>query len=177
MHNNRPKIMSKHQILTIPDPKLRRVTELVHEITPELQDLIDEMFQVMYDADGVGLASTQIGLPMRLAVIDVSRSRNEPMVIINPEIIESRDPVSMQEGCLSVPGHVDRLVRPNWVRVRTLNRDGVVNEFEASDLLAECLQHEIDHLHGKLYIDYLPKLKQNLILKKVQRYVKKQQRR
>lgn len=165
--------MNKHPILTIPDPKLRQQTQRIEKIDANLQQLIDEMFQVMYDADGVGLAATQIGLPLRLAVIDVSRHHNEPRVLINPEILETRQPILMQEGCLSVPGHVDQLTRPNWVRIRAQDRQGHVFELEAEDLLAECLQHEIDHLHGKLYIDYLPKLKQQLILKKVQKFLKK----
>lgn len=163
----------KYPILTIPNPKLRQQTALVDNIDSNLQTLIDDMLEVMYAADGVGLAATQIGLPLRLAVIDVSRSRNEPRVLINPEIIERRDPIEMHEGCLSVPGHWDKLVRPNWVRMQALDRNGQVYQLEAEGLLAECIQHEIDHLFGKLYIDYLSKLKQQLILKKVERYMKK----
>lgn len=165
--------MSKHPILYIPNPKLRQQTQIIDKIDANLQELIDEMFQVMYDADGVGLAATQIGIPLRLAVIDISRHHNEPRVLINPQILETRQPILMQEGCLSVPGHVDQLTRPNWVRVRAMDRHGQVSEIEAEGLLAECLQHEIDHLHGKLYIDYLAKLKQQLILKKVQKFLKK----
>lgn len=165
--------MTKHEILFIPNPKLREKTQLVDKIDADLQILIDEMFEVMYDAEGVGLAATQIGIPLRLAVIDVSAKRNEPRVLINPEVIETRDPVKMHEGCLSVPGHADTLVRPNWVRMSAQDRDGKTYELEGEGLLAECIQHEIDHLHGKLYIDYLPKLKRQLILKKVQRFVKK----
>jgi peptide deformylase len=161
--------MSLLAILHHPDPRLRQKARPVTEFDGALQLLIDDMFETMYDAPGVGLAATQIGVPIRLAVMDCSEDKSKPlpMVIINPEIIDPGDKQEMEEGCLSVPGVVDRVERYNRLKVRALDRRGVAFEFEAEGLLAQAVQHEIDHLDGKLYIDYLSALKRERIQKKL----------
>jgi peptide deformylase len=146
------------------DPILREETKPVTVITAELRQLIDAMFETMYAARGIGLAAPQVGRSERIAVVDVD---DEPMVLINPEIIDSSSATEKaEEGCLSIPDIYGDVERPASVRVRAMDRDGNVFERDASDLLARCMQHEIDHLHGKLFIDYLSVLKKRAVMLK-----------
>ena len=146
------------------DPILREETKPVSEITPELRQLIEAMFETMYAARGIGLAAPQVGRTERLTVVDVD---DEPMVLINPEILESSSATEKgEEGCLSIPDIYGDVERPKVVRVKAMDVDGNVFEREASGLLARCLQHEIDHLHGKLFIDYLSVLKKKSAMNK-----------
>ncbi|MGQ0586325.1 MAG: peptide deformylase [Gammaproteobacteria bacterium] len=156
-------------ILNHPDPRLRQKARPVERFDAELQRLIDDMFETMYAAPGVGLAATQVGVPLRLAVMDCSREEGvrQPLVMINPEILESAEPQEVDEGCLSVPGVSDTLKRSQRVTARALDRKGRPFEVEAEGLLAQCIQHEIDHLDGKLYIDRLSSLKRERLLKRM----------
>jgi peptide deformylase len=151
-------------IRVLGDPILREDTKPVTAITAELQRLIDDMFETMYAARGIGLAAPQVGRTERVAVVDVD---DEPMVLINPEIIESSSASEKaEEGCLSIPEVYGDVERPESVRVRAMDRDGNVFEREASGLLARCMQHEIDHLHGKMFIDYMSVLKKRSAMAK-----------
>lgn len=156
--------MSVLDIRVLGDPVLRQETSLVDQITDELRALAAHMFETMYLAKGIGLAAPQVGRGERMAVVDVN---DNPLVIINPEIIEL-DPktAKAEEGCLSIPDVYGDVVRPSRVRVRALDLEGTSFEVEADELLARCLQHEIDHLHGKLFIDYLSVLKRRAALAK-----------
>ncbi len=162
--------MAVLEILEFPDPRLRTVAEPVTEVTDELRTLIDDMFETMYDAPGIGLAATQVNVHQRLLVIDVSEDHSEPLVFINPEV-EVLDPVlgEYDEGCLSVPGFYETVNRPRRVRVTALDRDGQPFTRELEGLLAICLQHEIDHLDGKLFVDYISPLKRQRIRKKLEK--------
>jgi len=163
--------MAIRKTVTHPDPRLRVKTREVTSFDSHLQTLINDMFETMYAAgNGVGLAATQVGEDLCVAVIDVSADRTEPLVIINAEIIERKDIVTMDEGCLSVPGTYEKVQRANWIKFRALDRMGKPYEMEATKLLAECVQHEIDHLHGKLYFDTLSKIKQDRLLKKLEKF-------
>jgi peptide deformylase len=162
--------MALRTILEYPDPRLRTHAQLMTpaDFTPELSRLIDDMFETMYAAPGIGLAATQVDFHKRLIVIDVSKERTEPLVFINPEILStSEDEAMLEEGCLSVPGVFDEIVRPARIRVRALDRHGQSFERECEDILAVCVQHEIDHLDGKLFVDYLSDLKRERIRKKL----------
>lgn len=162
--------MALREILHYPDPRLRRVAAPVREVNDEIRTLIDDMAETMYRAPGVGLAAVQINVPKRVVIIDVSTERNDLHVFINPEIV-MRDGVHvMEEGCLSVPGVYDTVARAQHVRVRALDRDGKTFELEAEGLLAVCIQHEVDHLDGKVFVDYLSRLKQNRIRKKLEKH-------
>jgi peptide deformylase len=154
-------------ILNLPDPRLRKKTPPVQKFDAALQKLIDDMFETMYAAPGVGLAANQVGVQLRLAVMDCSDEHNQPLVMINPEVLEPSDRVEMEEGCLSVPDIRDKVQRYNKLRLRALDREGKPYELEAEGLMAQCVQHEIDHLDGKLYIDYLSSLKRERIKKKL----------
>jgi peptide deformylase len=154
-------------ILHHPDPRLRKKTPPVREFDPALQKLIDDMFETMYAAPGVGLAANQVGVQLRLAVMDCSEEHDQPMVMVNPELIGTDDRQEMEEGCLSVPDIRDKIQRYNKVRLRALDRHGKPYELEAEGLMAQCIQHEVDHLDGKLYIDYLSSLKRERIKKKL----------
>jgi peptide deformylase len=154
-------------ILHAPDPRLRKKTPPVTQFDQKLQSLIDDLFETMYDAPGVGLAANQVGVQLRLAVMDCSEEHDQPMVMINPEVIGADEQVEMEEGCLSVPDIRDKIQRYNKVRLRALDRHGKPYEIEAEGLMAQCIQHEIDHLDGKLYIDYLSSLKRERIKKKL----------
>lgn len=156
-------------ILHFPDPRLRTRAAPVTQVDASIRRLVDDMFDTMYDAPGIGLAATQVDVHQRVIVIDVSEEKNEPRVFINPEII-SRDGVEqMDEGCLSVPGVYETVERAEKVKVRALNRDGQPFELEADGLLAVCIQHEMDHLEGKLFVDYLSSLKRERIRKKLEK--------
>ncbi len=169
--------MALLKLVYIPDPRLRTVCEPITDFAdPNLQTLIDDMFETMYQVRGVGLAANQIGICKSLAVIDVSDDKTQPMCIINPEIIELTGAEKMQEGCLSVPGCYETVTRPTYIKVRAYDRHGKQFEIEGEDLLAECLHHEIDHLNGKLYIDQLSALKRERVKDKVSKYLKMKER-
>jgi peptide deformylase len=161
--------MALLEILHHPDPRLRIKAQPVTQFDDRLQRLIDDLFETMYAAPGVGLAATQVGVARRVAVLDCAgdRAAPEPLVIINPEILEPREPQMMEEGCLSVPGASEKVDRYNRLRLRALDRQGQPFELEAEGLLAQAVQHEIDHLDGKLYIDKLSSLKRERLLKKL----------
>lgn len=163
-------IMALLQILEFPDPRLRTIAKPVAEVTDQHRALIKDMFETMYQAPGIGLAATQVNVHERILVIDVSEDKSEPRVFINPEV-EVLDPElgEYDEGCLSVPGFYDTVCRPQRIKVRALNEQGEAYEEELGGLLAICLQHEIDHLDGKLFVDYLSPLKRNRIRKKLEK--------
>lgn len=154
-------------ILHHPDPRLRKKTAPVQQFDQNLQKLIDDMFETMYAAPGVGLAANQVGVQLRLSVMDCSDEHDQPIVMINPEMVGSDDRQEMEEGCLSLPDIRDKVQRYNKVKLRALDRNGQPYELEAEGLMAQCIQHEIDHLDGKLYIDYLSSLKRERIKKKL----------
>jgi peptide deformylase len=151
-------------ILRYPDPRLHKVAKPVDAVDDRIRRLVDDMFETMYDAHGVGLAATQVDVHERVIVIDVSEERDEPRVLINPEIVwASEEKAVNDEGCLSVPTIYDKVERHARVRVRALGRDGQPHEFEAEGLLSVCVQHEMDHLLGKVFVEYLSPLKRNRI--------------
>ena len=160
--------MSQLQILRYPDPRLYTVAKPVAEVTDEIRALADEMTQLMYASDGVGLAATQVDRHVRLIVMDTSETHDQPRVLINPELIESSDDwVLGEEGCLSVPQIYEKVERHARVRVKALDRDGQPYEFDAEGLTAVCVQHEMDHLMGKVFVDYLSPLKRDRIKTKM----------
>lgn len=164
--------MAKLNVLTFPDPRLRKSAKpiAVDDINDELQTLIDDMFETMYAAPGIGLAATQVNVQKRLLVMDISEASNEPLVFINPEITPLTDDTQpYEEGCLSVPGFSETVERTARIRVKAYDRDGNFFERDIDGLLAVCLQHEIDHLDGKLFIDYVSRLKRNRIQKKLEK--------
>ena len=155
-------------ILCYPDPRLHKVAQPVAAVDDRLRALIDDMLETMYEANGIGLAATQIDVHQRLVVIDTSEERNKPLVLINPEIIWMSDErVKGDEGCLSVPGIYDGVERATAVKVTALDRDGQTQNLEAEGLLAICIQHELDHLKGKVFVEYLSPLKQGRIKTKM----------
>ena len=156
-------------ILHFPDPRLREPTTLVDEVNDEIRQLIDDMLETMYEAPGIGLAAPQVNVHKRLIVIDISEDKSSPMCLVNPQIISAEGHEQMEEGCLSVPGVYEVVERAERVRVKALDRDGVEQDFEADGLLAVCIQHEIDHLDGKLFVDYLSSLKKRRIRKKLEK--------
>ena len=156
-------------ILEFPDPRLRTRAAPVATFDGELGQLIDDMLETMYAAKGVGLAATQVNVHQRILVADVSEEKNQPLVFINPQILSSADVGTMQEGCLSVPQVFEEVERAARVRVRARDRDGAVLEREFDGLLAVCVQHEMDHLDGKLFVDYLSELKRTRIRKKLEK--------
>ena len=160
--------MTVLNILHFPDEKLRTRAKPVERVDDAIRTLIDDMFETMYDAPGIGLAATQVDFHQRLIVIDVSEEKNQPLVLINPEITEKEGEEQMEEGCLSVPGIYEPVTRAEKIRVRALDREGESFELETDGLLAVCIQHEIDHLDGHLFVDYLSKLKQSRIRKKLE---------
>jgi peptide deformylase len=156
-------------ILEFPDPRLRTRAQPVEQVDAPLRKLIDDMLETMYAAPGIGLAATQVNVPKRVLVIDVSDSRKEPLALINPEVLSREGVEETEEGCLSVPGVYDKVTRAERIRVRALDREGRTTEFDADGLLAVCIQHEIDHLDGKLFVDYLSELKRTRIRKKLEK--------
>jgi peptide deformylase len=168
--------MAVLKVLHFPDDRLRTIAKPVTEVTPQIKQLVIDMLDTMYDEEGIGLAATQVDVHLRVVVIDVSEQRNEPLVLINPEIIERDGVTSYEEGCLSVPQNYATVERAATVKVKALDRDGKPFELDADGLLAICLQHELDHLVGKLFIDYLSPLKRDRIRKKLEKEAKMAQR-
>lgn len=154
-------------ILHFPDPRLRNRAKPVKQVDNSVRKLVSDMFETMYKAPGIGLAATQVDDSRQVIVIDISEEHDQPLCLINPEILESEGEESMDEGCLSVPGVYEKVVRADKVKVRALNQQGQPFEMEAEGLLAVCIQHEMDHLDGKLFIDYLSNLKRQRIRKKL----------
>ena len=161
--------MARLTILEFPDPRLRTRAQPVEHVDDALRKLIDDMFETMYAAPGIGLAATQVNVHKRVLVIDISETRDQPLALINPEVIQRQGIEETEEGCLSVPGIYDKVTRAERIRVRALNRDGKAIEMDADGLLAVCIQHEIDHLDGKLFVDYLSELKRTRIRKKLEK--------
>jgi peptide deformylase len=161
--------MAKLEILTFPDDRLRRRAEPVERVDDGVRQLVDDMLETMYAAPGIGLAATQVNDPRRVVVIDVSDEKNEPLCLINPEILERTGVEQMEEGCLSVPGFFENVTRADRVKVRALDRDGEPFELDAGGLLAVCIQHEIDHLDGRLFVDHISSLKRQRIRKKLEK--------
>ena len=160
--------MAKLDILRYPDPRLHTVAKPVDEVDAAIRQLVDDMLESMYAAEGVGLAATQVDVHKRVIVMDVSDQRNEPRVLINPELVaRSEETVLGDEGCLSVPDIYDKVPRHARVTVRALDREGRVQEYEADGLLAVCIQHEMDHLLGKVFVEYLSPLKRSRIRSKM----------
>jgi len=168
--------MAKRDILIIPDKRLRLKSEPVGAIDKEVRALVDDMFETMYDAPGIGLAAIQIGVPKRIVTMDLAKKDESkaPQVFINPEVIWAADEKSVyEEGCLSIPEYYEEVTRPNAVRVKFLDRDGKPQEIEANGLLATCLQHEIDHINGVLFIDHISRLKREMVMKKFKKAQKR----
>jgi peptide deformylase len=161
--------MSIRAILYFPDERLRNLSQPVVEVDDEIRQLVDDMLETMYEAPGIGLAAPQVDVFKRVIVIDISEDKSAPQVFINPELLETRGVEMMEEGCLSVPGIYEDVERADWIRVKALGRDGELFEKEVSGLEAVCIQHEIDHLDGKLFVDYLSGLKRQRIRKKMEK--------
>jgi peptide deformylase len=159
--------MAKLTILEFPDPRLRKKAQAVETVDDALRTLIDDMFETMYAAPGIGLAATQVDVHKRLLVTDVSTDQTDPHALINPAIVEKDGVTASEEGCLSVPGYFEEVERAEHIRVRFLDRNGDEQEMEAEGLLAICIQHEMDHLDGKLFVDYLSEAKRLRIRKKL----------
>lgn len=166
--------MALLHILEYPDTRLRTVALPVAEVNDEIRQLIGDMFETMYMAPGIGLAASQVDFHQRVLVIDISEDKSEPLCFINPEIIEATGTVSRDEGCLSVPDVYESVERAERIRVKALDRDGKQFELEADELLAVCIQHEIDHLDGKLFVDYISPLKRQRLKKKLSKAKKRE---
>ena len=168
--------MAVRDIIILPDKRLRLVSEPIKRIDDGIRKLVDDMFDTMYEAPGIGLAAIQIGVPKRVVTMDLSKKEDEhkPLVFINPEVTwTSEDKSNYEEGCLSIPEYYEEVERPAKVKVKYLDLDGKAHEIEAKGLLATCLQHEIDHLNGVLFIDHLSKLKRDRVIKKFTKAAKK----
>ncbi len=169
--------MAKLDILRYPDPRLHTVAKPVAQVDDRIRRLVDDMLETMYAADGVGLAATQVDVHERVIVIDTSEQRDQPLVLINPEIVARSDEVKLvEEGCLSVPTIFDKVSRHARVTVRALDRDGQGYEFEADGLLSVCAQHEMDHLMGKVFVEYLSSMKRDRIKTKMIKKTRDDQR-
>ena len=167
--------MAKKQILTIPDPLLRKVSEPVTSVNTEVKNLMDDMLETMYAAPGIGLAAVQVGVLKRIIVIDLSKDgqKKDPLFIVNPQItFKSDELISYEEGCLSIPNQFAEVKRPSSCKVNFLDYNGKKREINADGLLATCVQHEVDHLNGVLFIDHLSKLKKDIIIKKTKKQIK-----
>ena len=160
------------EILKFPDPRLRTVAKPVKEVTGKVVAIADQMLEAMYEAPGIGLAATQVNLHQRLIVIDVSETNDQPLILINPTIILGEGEIETNEGCLSVPGFYEPVDRFQHIQLEAIDRNGEPFTMDAMDLLAVCIQHEIDHLEGKLFVDYLSSTKRQLIRKKLQKLQK-----
>ena len=167
--------MSQLEILEFPDPRLRTVARPVTEFDEKLRKLVADMFETMYEAPGIGLAATQVNVHQRVVVIDVSEDRSQPLVLVNPSYtVLDGEPEEMQEGCLSVPGFYEGVTRIDHVLLKAFDESGKPYELEARGLLAVCIQHELDHLDGKLFVDYLSTIKRSRIRKKLEKQHKLQ---
>jgi peptide deformylase len=161
--------MAIRDIIILPDTQLRLISKPIEKITPEIRALADDLFETMYEAPGIGLAAIQVAQPLRMITMDLSKKEGEtePRVFINPEILSVSEELSVyEEGCLSIPEYYEEVERPAQVRVRFMDLDGKIHEEDADGLYATCIQHEIDHLNGVLFVDYLSKLKRDRVLKK-----------
>jgi peptide deformylase len=165
--------MTLLKLVYLPDSRLRQPTKEVTEFDGKLKTLIEDMYETMYLSQGIGLAAPQIGLPLKLAVLDVSEKRNDKFCIINPQIISATGEDMMEEGCLSVPGVFDKAPRALHVMVRAQDETGKFREISGDGILAHCLQHEIDHLNGKLFVDYLSPLKRQMARKKLEKNIRR----
>ncbi|PVZ82100.1 peptide deformylase [Serratia sp. S1B] len=164
-------------ILNFPDPRLRTIAQPVEEVTDEIRQLAEDMFETMYHAPGIGLAATQVDRHIQLIVMDLSEDKNQPLVFINPKVTPLTEEMQpYEEGCLSVPQIYDKVERPSRVKIEALNLDGEKIEIEADGLLAVCIQHEMDHLDGKLFVDYLSPLKRQRAREKVEKLVRSRER-
>lgn len=159
--------MATLDILVYPDDRLRTVAKPVSTVDDSVRNVLDDMFETMYDAPGVGLAATQVNIHERIVVIDVSEDKNQPIALINPQIISTEGAAEGEEGCLSIPGVYENVKRAEKVKFSALDRDGKTYEMEADGLLAVCVQHEVDHLDGKMFVDYLSGMKRRRIKKKM----------
>ncbi len=159
-------------ILKYPDKRLRTIAKPVVSVDETIKQQVKDMFETMYEAPGIGLAATQVNFHQRIIVIDVSDQCNEPICLINPEVIEKSGEIQWEEGCLSVPDYYENVIRANDIKVQALNQHGEIFELEASEMLSVCIQHEIDHLDGILFVDHLSKLKQKRLKKKAEKKVK-----
>jgi peptide deformylase len=155
--------MATLEILHFPDPRLRKTARPVGRVDDQIRQTVDNLYETMYGAPGIGLAATQVNIQKRIIVIDISEGKNQPLCLINPQILERSGEEEMEEGCLSVPGFFEPVRRAERVRARALDREGQAFEVETEGLLAVCIQHEIDHLDGKLFVDYLSPLKRQRI--------------
>ena len=164
--------MAIRNILVFPHPNLRKVAKEVTEFDDGVRELVKDMFETMYEAPGIGLAATQIDVHQRILVVDVSEDKDKPQVFINPELLATEGEEEHEEGCLSVPGFYETVKRPEKVKVRAFDEHGKAFELNADGLLAVCIQHEIDHLNGKVFVDYVSALKRNRIRKKLEKMVK-----
>ena len=161
------------EILKYPDKRLRTVAKPVENVNSKIKKQVKDMFETMYDAPGIGLAATQVNFHQRLIVIDVSEECNQPLCLINPEIIEKNGEIEWEEGCLSVPNYYENVKRANEIKVSALNELGQSFEIEVNEMLSVCIQHEMDHLDGILFVDHLSKLKQKRLKKKAEKQTKK----
>ena len=159
-------------ILKYPDKRLRTIAKPVISVDKAIKQQVKNMFETMYAAPGIGLAATQVNFHQRIIVIDISDQCNEPICLINPEVIEKSGEIQCEEGCLSVPDYYENVIRDNDIKVKALNQDGETFELEASEMLSVCIQHEIDHLDGILFIDHLSKLKQKRLKTKTEKKIK-----
>ena len=164
--------MARLEILHFPDPRLRRRAEPVGAVDDHVRRLIDDMFETMYDAPGIGLAAPQVDVAKRVITIDLSKDRSEPLCLVDPEILQAGGEAETEEGCLSVPGVYEVIKRAESIRVRATNRDGRSREIEAEGLLAACIQHEIDHLEGRLFVDHLSRLKRQRVRRKAEKLLR-----
>lgn len=164
--------MALLNILHYPDPRLREKAAPVDAVDDEVRQLAEDMLETMYDAPGIGLAAIQVNVKKRVIVIDISEDQSDPLILINPEILKAEGERDFQEGCLSVPEAYEIVTRADNISVRTLTMDGDSREFDADGLLATCIQHEIDHLDGKLFVDYLSNLKRQRIRKRIEKHTK-----
>ena len=159
--------MTKLAILEYPDPRLRKTAAPIAAVDDAVRQLVADLLETMYAANGIGLAATQVDVHRRVLVLDVSEERDQPLVLINPEILDATGRGPGEEGCLSVPDIYDKVQRATHIRVRALGRDGLPFELDAEGLLSVCIQHEMDHLDGKLFVDYLSELKRTLIRRRL----------
>ena len=168
--------MALLNILHFPDPRLRTKAVAVSTFDENLQTLVNDMLETMYEAPGIGLAATQVDKHIRLLVMDVSEDKNEPLILINPQILSAEGEEEMDEGCLSVPGYYEPVTRAEKIHVRAQDSTGEFFEMHADDLEAVCIQHEMDHLDGKLFVDYISSLKRDRIRKKLEKLKKQDQK-